>query len=1503
MNYRFTVKSILIFTVATLLSIGNLQAQSDQCRASGGRLITSNGTFYVPVCIDDLTEEVTEINRTDFVGENSAYFLTTAAGFIVQRLEGNPPFDFRELGAGVLAVWSVSYSGDLIGADNGDNICATTSTECFNLSNPVVLNRAIGVDCDVFCNADAGTIALNNGSMDTSICLINGQVTPLSVDITQPAVGDEQAFFITSDEGEILDFLSGSSPFDFGNLGVGTCLIWRISYNTGLSGLEVGNTLDDFIGCYSISNPITVNRQAVTAGTLSIAPEDGGGEHIDICTADGFSDGFDIILSDGTGDTSIWVLTNSTGNIISIPEQGPPFDLEGAGIGMCRIYRLTYNHEISGLRLFAPIEELEGCYVLSNPITVNRRSGQNCPTAFVANMSGYQEAPCPVSSTGSGMINALLDGNQLSVQGSFSGLTADFDASIGGGIHIHLGYPGQVGGVITPLSVVLDDDLRGGVLLTAANQFTLTDEQAEFVRTYGAYINIHTTAFPQGELRGQLLPARRSGYKYTRLSGANVVPALITNATGGIALERQGNTITISGSINNLQEKFLSDTSGTVFLQGAAAGRKGEVILRLNLEVSPDSLSAIMLPDSNTFVLSAGQLDSLNANLLYVSVRSNFAPEGELRGQLTDLANASFQANLSGHQARPIAVNSSGNGRLIITYDGESSIEVSGSVSMLEGTILTDLAGGSHLHIATTGRSGGIAFPLSLALDADGQGGLWLPENNTFTLSPIQVAALFNREMYVNVHTSANASGEVRGQLLLPADAYFGTNLAGINENMEAVKTTANGFLLFELCGSSLTALGSFNDLETPFNTAIGGGAHLHTGSASSNGPVAFPLATTIGEDFLNATYRSDNNSFQLSPEQRSQLLAGELYVNLHTEGRPAGELRGQVLKDDNAFPDGPEIIEPANGSSITIYEDGNTTFNGLFSAATDPDGDPVVYVVEFTTPDTPDFSDLISCTKVGTNLSSTAAFVALHEQLRIRGTASGTELPLLYRIVALDGSIGTPGPAASVNLIFGGATPTCPLSGGRLFLPIGGINALTVCVGDGEADIINVLLVNNIGTNFRYLLTDENGEITRIATSVIAIDFESFDPGEGQVWAITYDDEPTGLIEGGNLSELEGCFGLSNPITVTRLEDGVDCGEIPCLIEGGTFSLANGEKDLEICSDDGDADIISAQLEGNTGNLTGYIATDTLGNILGISLAPVFNLEGAGGGVCYLRAISSDVVIDGLRIGNTIAGLEGCFALSDSIRVTRLTGDDCPLGKIPEVVINEVSLSGEIELLNLGETEVDLGDLYLGTEGNMVPISSFRIGCGSLIAKPNDFVTLMTEDFVSGESGELALSMRSTVATPEPLVAYLAWGNGPRPLEAMAAEAGLWQVGISQMGPTESASLQLLPDQEVSMYALMTPTPCSPNSSTTSTISPAADQIRLYPNPFTNQLTLEVEKLRGTSTDLSLFNATGRLVQQQRINLRNGRMSLPTHDLPAGAYLLRLTNSGGISTVKLIKR
>ena len=87
------------------------------------------------------------------------------------------------------------------------------------------------------------------------------------------------------------------------------------------------------------------------------------------------------------------------------------------------------------------------------------------------------------------------------------------------------------------------------------------------------------------------------------------------------------------------------------------------------------------------------------------------------------------------------------------------------------------------------------------------------------------------------------------------------------------------------------------------------------------------------------------------------------------------------------------------------------------------------------------------------------------------------------------------------------------------------------------------------------------------------------------------------------------------------------------------------------------------------------------------------------------------------------------------------------------------------------------------------------------------------------------------------------------------------------------------------------------------STVSPAADRLNVFPNPFGDNLTLEVDGLRGNNTELTLLDVTGRIVLRQKLVTRNGRTELSTVNLRAGTYLLRLANDAGVSTVRLIRR
>jgi len=88
------------------------------------------------------------------------------------------------------------------------------------------------------------------------------------------------------------------------------------------------------------------------------------------------------------------------------------------------------------------------------------------------------------------------------------------------------------------------------------------------------------------------------------------------------------------------------------------------------------------------------------------------------------------------------------------------------------GVVVTGLAGtGAHIHMAAAGVAGPIIVPLVLAAD-----GAWVVPPGTI-LSAAQFTALRTGGLYVNVHSAAFPSGEIRGQI--PADSTGGTGGGG----------------------------------------------------------------------------------------------------------------------------------------------------------------------------------------------------------------------------------------------------------------------------------------------------------------------------------------------------------------------------------------------------------------------------------------------------------------------------------------------------------------------------------------------------------------------------------------------------------------------------------------------------------------------------------------------------------------------------------------------------
>ena len=120
-------------------------------------------------------------------------------------------------------------------------------------------------------------------------------------------------------------------------------------------------------------------------------------------------------------------------------------------------------------------------------------------------------------------------------------------------------------------------------------------------------------------------------------------------------------------------------------------------------------------------------------------------------------------------------------------------------------------------------------------------------------------------------------------------------NLTG-SEEVPSVQTQATGIAQFIPMGMDSV---DYSVNATNIQGATAG--HIHLGAKGENGPVVvtlFKYDTPMNEVSENGTYTADNLEGPLAGKQLSDLAAaggnGTLYVNIHTEQNPNGEIRGQ---------------------------------------------------------------------------------------------------------------------------------------------------------------------------------------------------------------------------------------------------------------------------------------------------------------------------------------------------------------------------------------------------------------------------------------------------------------------------------------------------------------------------------------------------------------------------------------------------------------------------------
>jgi hypothetical protein len=216
------------------------------------------------------------------------------------------------------------------------------------------------------------------------------------------------------------------------------------------------------------------------------------------------------------------------------------------------------------------------------------------------------------ASTGTGTLLAVYDDvtNKLSYTIAYSGMTGAVNSA-----HFHgNAAAGSAAGVKVGLTVSASP-MKGTVDVLEA------DESAMLSGLW--YINLHTTMFAGGEIRGQFIKSSVETHSITgTLTGAQETPSVVTPATGTLTItyDNVSNTLTYAVTYTGL----TGTLSAAHFHGNAAAGVAAGVKI---------GLTAASSPMVGTATVVEGDEVSMLGGLWYVNLHTSTFGGGEIRGQ------------------------------------------------------------------------------------------------------------------------------------------------------------------------------------------------------------------------------------------------------------------------------------------------------------------------------------------------------------------------------------------------------------------------------------------------------------------------------------------------------------------------------------------------------------------------------------------------------------------------------------------------------------------------------------------------------------------------------------------------------------------------------------------------------------------------------------------------------------------------------------------------------
>ena len=440
-------------------------------------------------------------------------------------------------------------------------------------------------------------------------------------------------------------------------------------------------------------------------------------------------------------------------------------------------------------------------------------------------------------------------------------ITCVHDVSGATVMHIHRGAPGVNG----PIAF----DLGSPASPVSATWSSMTPADIADLLAGNLYVNIHSAGRPSGEIRGQILPRTVDMVNFTA-NGAQVVPPNSTTSTANC-------TADLDNPATSLSIQCTHDLAGATdaHVHEAPAGTNGPIVFTFGSAASPLSANVPMTPQL---------VADFAATFLYLDVHtppsSGDTPAPEIRGQI----------------GTPPAPPTTGTIRIVKSTSpaGGTGFNFTDNVpggpasfTLNDGAVQTFSNVAAGTYTITEGAASNYALTDVACSDGDSAG------------NP------FARTATVSLQGGETVTCTFHNLRTFTSPTIFVFNLSGAQE-VPPTPSTSRGGCMAQFDGTSTLSI------VCTHNVTLATVMHIHRGAAGVNGPVAFDLGDPLSP--VEATWSG------MTPADVADLLAGNLYVNIHTGGRPTGEIRGQILPrtiDNFSFPlDGSQEVPPTTSTA-----------------------------------------------------------------------------------------------------------------------------------------------------------------------------------------------------------------------------------------------------------------------------------------------------------------------------------------------------------------------------------------------------------------------------------------------------------------------------------------------------------------------------------------------------------------------------------------------------------